>query len=90
LYTPGTLLQQSIALLGPRVAQPLLWLHEEDAASLGVADGDRVTAPLNGRDVIATVSINGYARKGVALIRGVPYAPGTAVAQIEKVDESDE
>ncbi|MCB8920804.1 MAG: NADH-quinone oxidoreductase subunit NuoG [Ardenticatenaceae bacterium] len=86
LYTPGTLNRCS-SVLAPRLAQPTVLLHATDAAALKLADGDRATVELNGAAVQAAVHVNGATPAGVAVIRGVAYQPGTAVAHISKLAE---
>lgn len=83
LYTPGTLNQHS-PVLATRLASPTLWLHPADAAGLKLSPGQSARVTLNGRTVSAQVQVNGQAPAGVALLRGVPYVPGTAVADIHK------
>ncbi len=86
LYTPGTLNRYS-KVLAPRLAQPTLLVHPADAASLNLVDGELAAVSLNSGQVEATVRVNEDAPEGVALIRGVPYQPGTAVARITKLAE---
>jgi anaerobic selenocysteine-containing dehydrogenase len=83
LYTPGTLLNHS-QILGQRIAHPTLTLHAQDAAAEKVAEGDKVSVGAGGRTVMATVHVNGSTPPGLALLRGVPYWPGTAVAEVYK------
>jgi NADH-quinone oxidoreductase subunit G len=83
LYTPGTLLNHS-QILAQRVAQPTLTLHADDAAAEKVAEGDKVSVGSGGRTMMVTVHVNGSTPQGLALLRGVPYWPGTAVAEIYK------
>jgi NADH-quinone oxidoreductase subunit G len=83
LYTPGTLLNRS-QILAQRIAQPTLTLHAQDAAAEKVAEGDKVSVGAGGRTVMVTVHVNGSTPPGLALLRGVPYWPGTAVAEIYK------
>ncbi len=86
LYTPGTLNRYS-KVLAPRLAQRTLLVHPADAASLNLVDGELAAVSLNSGQVEATVRVNEDAPEGVALIRGVPYQPGTAVARITKLAE---
>ncbi len=86
LHTPGTLNHFS-KVLAPRLAQPTLLLHPANAASLELADGEMVTVSVQNGMVEATVQVNEDAPENVALMRGVPYQPGTAVAHITKLAE---
>lgn len=86
LYTPGTLLNQS-DVLAPRMAQPTLSLHADDAASLDVANGNQVNITVAAMSVTAQVHVNGNAPAGLALLRGVPYQAGTTNFEISKVEE---
>ena len=86
LYTPGTLLNQS-DVLAPRLAQPTLHLHYADADSLGVADGHVVEVDVNGRSHPVTISIDKNSPHGIALLSGVQFVAGTAVANIRKTNE---
>ena len=83
LYTPGILLNHS-QILAQRVARPTLILHADDAAAEKVAEGDKVSVGAGGRTMMVTVHVNGRTPPGLALLCGVPYWPGTAVAEIYK------
>jgi len=85
LYTPGALINHS-AVLAPRLAQPTLLLHAADAAALGLAEGDDVVVTLEERDFAATARLDAAAPAGLAVLRGVPFVAGTAVADIRKVE----
>ncbi len=84
LYTPGTLLNQS-AVLAPRMAQPTLSLHVDDASALNVTDGNQVEVTVGGTTVSAHVHVNGNAPAGVALLSGVPYRAGVAKFEVSKI-----
>ena len=86
LYTSGTLLNQS-DVLAPRMAQPTLSLHTNDAQSLNVADGNQVNISVAGMSVSANVHVNGNAPAGLALLRGVPYQAGTTNFELSKVED---
>ncbi|MCA9968686.1 MAG: molybdopterin-dependent oxidoreductase [Anaerolineales bacterium] len=86
LYTPGTLNRHS-EVIATRLARPTLRLHSRDAAAQRLAAGDVARVGVNGRGVTAMVQVNDDTPEGVALLRGVPYWPGTAVARIEKTAE---
>ena len=88
LYTPGTLVRHSAVIAG-RLARPALLLHEEDAYRLALEADDEVVVQLNGRSAEATVAIDEHVPEGVALLRGVPFIPGTAVAEINKIEEKE-
>ncbi|HEX6383171.1 MAG TPA: molybdopterin-dependent oxidoreductase, partial [Anaerolineae bacterium] len=86
LYTPGTLINHT-ELLEPRLARPTVFLHPGDAQTLQVADGDIVTVRANDglpspMAVRARAHVNGVVPAGLALLRGVPYRPGTMTAEI--------
>ncbi len=86
LYTPGTL-NRHTKLLAARLAQPTLLLHPQDAYALALQDGEPVTVAVNSGNVQATLRISEDAPVGLALIRAIPYQPGTAVAHITRVAE---
>ena len=67
LYARGTLIDQSKPFQ-PRLADPAVELHAEDAQQFGVADGDAVIVSLDGRDVALEARVNGRAPKGVGLV----------------------
>ena len=86
LYTSGTLLNQS-DVLAPRMAQPTLSLHADDAQALNVADGDTVNITVDDMSAAAQVHVNGNAPAGLALLRGVPYQAGTTNFELSKVED---
>ncbi len=59
-------------------------LHVEDAQAQAVEEGDKISVGFNGQTIQVEVHINGVAPQGLALLRGVPYVSGTAVAEIYK------
>jgi NADH-quinone oxidoreductase subunit G len=75
LYTPGSLLAHAEALQ-PRMAQPTLFLHSEDAEKLQISDGEIVALPLGSQTLEVTAYVNGNVRPGLALVRGVPGQEG--------------
>ncbi len=83
LYTPGTLLNHS-SILAQRMVQPTVTLHVEDAGAAQVQEGEKVSVGASGKTVLATVHINGSVPQGLALLQGVAFWPGTAVAEIYK------
>jgi NADH-quinone oxidoreductase subunit G len=85
LYAPGVLVDHS-PVIAPRKAAPSLALHADDAAQLSIADGDLVEVMVDGTAVQLTAHVNGSAPAGLALVSGVNWWPGTAVADIKKVD----
>lgn len=87
LYTPGTLIQRS-DVVADRLAQPTLTLHEADAAQLGVTDEMMASITVAGRDLAVMVQVNGRTPQGVALLRGVPYIPGTPRLELNQVAEA--
>ncbi len=84
LYAPGTLVDCS-DVVAPRKAQPVAALHGTDAARLAVVDGDRVEVMVNGTAVQVTVRVDDSAPVGLMLVSGVPWWPGTAVADLKKI-----
>jgi anaerobic selenocysteine-containing dehydrogenase len=61
---------------------PSLYLHEADARQLGLADGYEAQVTANGRQVQATIHVNGQTPAGVAILRGVPYIPGAVAFEV--------
>ena len=88
LYTPGTLIDQSV-VLNPRKAHPTLVLAAADAESLGVANDDVMKVTMMGTAVEVRAYVNGATPAGLALLHGVPHIPGTDVAQITKIGEKE-
>ncbi len=66
LYDRGTLIDQS-NVFHPRLIDLSVELHADDAARLGVADGETVVLPIDGQDVSLKVRVDGRAPRGVAL-----------------------
>jgi NADH-quinone oxidoreductase subunit G len=87
LYAAGTLINHT-ELLTNRIARPALILHAADAGPLALAGNDAVTATVNGVDIEATVTINGAAPSGVALLHGTAsrFAGQSGPAVIKKVN----
>lgn len=83
LYTPGTLANES-HLLTTRLAKPQLHLNPADAATLKVADGDRLAVTVAGQTVEVTAHLNGLPA-GVAVLTGVSHKPGLLSAEISKI-----
>ena len=72
LYARGTLIDHSKPF-GPRLLSAALELHADDAAGLGVADGDTVIVSVDGREMPMTARVDGRAPQGAALApAGVP------------------
>ena len=89
LYTPGMLINQS-DILKRRLARPTVTLNEADAAARGLADGDVVRVDVTGTAVTSKIVIGGSPPAGLALLRGAPYFPGVAVAQINQLEKAEE
>lgn len=87
LYTPGTLIGKS-DVLAPRLAPPTLFVNAADAGTF--AEGDAVAVTLGDRTVTAVVRVDEAAPAGVALLRGVPFVAGTAVAEIARLETREE
>ncbi len=88
LYTPGTLNSYS-DVIAPRLAQPELFVNPADAQTLALYEGDRVSVHMNGRVLEAAVNISAKTSDGLALLRGVPFIPGTVDARIDKMEERE-
>jgi len=88
LYTPGTLNSHS-EIIASRLAQPELFVNGADARRLAFFDGDRVSVQMNGRILEATVNVSSRTVEGLALLRGVPFIPGTVDVQIDKIEERE-
>ena len=88
LYTPGTLNSHS-DLIATRLAQPELFMNAADAQTLSLYNGDQVTVQMNGRVLEAAVTVSSKTTEGLALLRGVPFFPGTVDAQIDKIEERE-
>ncbi|MEZ4641840.1 MAG: molybdopterin-dependent oxidoreductase [Chloroflexota bacterium] len=86
LYTPGSLNKYS-PIIAKRLARPTLFVQNADAAKLGLAMGDMAQVGVNGTAVSAQVRVDNMLPAGVAVLRGVPYWPGTAVADITKIEQ---
>ena len=72
LYARGTLIDQSEPFQ-PRLLNATLELHADDAAELGILDGDAVAGAVDGREAWMTARVDGRAPQGVALApAGVP------------------
>ena len=61
---------------------PTILLHADDAVAANMQEGEKVSVGVSGKTVLAAVHINGNTPPGLALLRGVAYWPGTAVAEI--------
>jgi hypothetical protein len=83
LFTPGTLINHT-ELLAHRLAQPTLSVNKNDAAALQLTNDDTVFVDLNGRQMTVKLNISKHTPEGVALLRGVPYQPGTAELKLSK------
>lgn len=90
LYTPGTLNRYS-PVIAQRLAQPTLLLHPAEAAKLALAAGEMAQVAarvgVRGTAVAARVQVDEDMPAGVAALRGVPYWPGKAVADIRKSEQ---
>lgn len=86
LFTPGNL-NRHTELLEPRLAQPELFVHWVDSDRYNLAEGDRVAVRMAGYSHEAHVVVSDRAPKGLVLLRGVPYVPGTNQVQVDKIEE---
>jgi NADH-quinone oxidoreductase subunit G len=85
LYTPGTLINHT-AVLDSHLAQPTLLLNSVEADKLGLMTGDWTAVTVRGQGFGAGVIIDDELAPGLALLRGVPYFPGMATAEINKIE----
>ena len=88
LFTPGTLNSYS-KLINSRLAQPELFVHAADAERLALSEGERVRVQMHGRIDELTVVISNKTAEGLALLRGVPFVPGTTGLQVDKIAERE-
>jgi len=75
LYTPGSLLKHA-DVLQPRLAQPTLFLHHDDAERLQISNGEIVALPMGSQVLEVTAHVDGQTEPGLALVRGVPEQEG--------------
>jgi len=85
LFTSGTLINHS-ELLAPRIARPTLIIHADDAAELGLSEGDHASILIDGREYRTAVAVVDSFASGLALLRGVPYFSGLVEAKIDKFE----
>ena len=85
LFTAGTLINRS-EVIAPRIARPTLILSSDDAADLGLAEGDHASIIIAGREFRTYVAVVDLVAPGLALLRGVPYFSGLIDAQINKFE----
>jgi NADH-quinone oxidoreductase subunit G len=89
LYRPGILIAHT-HLLERRVARPWLLLHPDDASSLGIADGDLVTARIGAQQGQLHAEVNAdWGMPGVAVVRAVDLPPGMGTLEIIEVARSE-
>lgn len=86
LFTPGTLINHT-ELLAPRLAQPTLTMHKNDAAAHQLTDAGTITVDVNGKATKVTLHVDGRVPQGVALLRGVPYQAGISELKLSKIEE---
>jgi NADH-quinone oxidoreductase subunit G len=84
LYKRGTLLDHT-ELLDGRVAEPVLFLTAEDAASRGIDEGDALELTLGETNVQVRARLDGDAPSGVALLRGAGPRGYAGPVEIRKV-----
>jgi NADH-quinone oxidoreductase subunit G len=85
LFTAGTLINHS-ELLMPRIARPTLIINPDDAAELGLSEGDHASILINGREYRTAVAVVDSFAPGLALMRGVPHFSGLVEAKIGKFE----
>jgi hypothetical protein len=85
LFTSGTLLDHS-EVIAPRIARPTLIINLDDAADLGLAEGDHASVLIDGREYRTAVAVVDTFAQGLALMRGVPYFSGLVEAKIDKFE----
>jgi NADH-quinone oxidoreductase subunit G len=83
LYTPNTLISKS-DIVGPRLAQPTVYLSIQDAEELSIADGEQVSLAVNGSEAIFQANVNGETPAGVAWLKGAAHQPAMAPLEIKK------
>jgi len=74
LYAPGTLINCS-SVVASRVEESALYLDAGDAAALQLSDGEVVATQAGGEREVR-VHVNGAARPGLAVLKGVPARAG--------------
>ena len=79
----GTLLREA-EVLRPRMAQPTIYLHDTDAQSRKITDGDTVQVSINGANLNAVAHVNGHTPAGLAVLRGTKYISGLQRAAVHK------
>lgn len=82
LYRPGILIAHT-KLLHERMARPSLLLHPQDAAGLGIENGDLVTARLSNqeRELGAEISAE-LGVRGLAVVRAGDLPPGRTLLDV--------
>ena len=80
LYDRGTLISQS-KVFHARLIDRSVELHADDAARLGVADGDEVVMSIDGQEMSLKARVDGRAPQGVAL---APASVPGGAAQVRK------
>ncbi|MFQ5398001.1 MAG: NADH-quinone oxidoreductase subunit NuoG [Anaerolineae bacterium] len=88
LYPPGTLIRHS-EIIAPRLAPRSVTLGADDAARLGIADGDEVVLRVHGAEFEVQASVDGRVPAHVALLRGGKLRSGTAAVEIAKVEQKE-
>lgn len=81
LYARDILTVQT-EILANRLAEPALYVNEQDLAGMKVAEGEQVGVVWKGHEVLATVHAHEDAPVGLALLRGVRVAPGNEVVAV--------
>ncbi len=82
LYAPGTLINCS-SVLASRVEEPALYLDASDAAELQLKDGEMVMTQAGGERALR-VHVDGIARPGLAVLKGVPARAGRFALNLEE------
>ncbi len=89
LYRPGILINHT-HLLEQRMDRPSLLLHPDDAGSLGIADGDLVTARIGEQQAQLHAEVNDeWSMPGLAVVRAVELPPGTATLEVIDVSHRE-
>jgi NADH-quinone oxidoreductase subunit G len=88
LYNPDILVDKS-DVIASRVARPTVFIHDEDARSLSIADGDVVTLQLAGAVVEGWAHVNGLAPAGTILLRGTKAVPDKGLISVQSIQVKD-
>ncbi|NDJ79199.1 MAG: NADH-quinone oxidoreductase subunit NuoG [Chloroflexi bacterium] len=90
LYDRSTLFEQS-EMMHTHVPEPFAEINNQDAAHIGIVDGEVIRLNVNGAQHLLTARVNGQAPAGVVLVPQLlsktPIVIGPAACAIEKIGE---